>query len=155
MKIKVKIRQDVSQVLDTLIPENRWNEYIEMLDRDGHPNRRELLSLIVTFAKHIETLENTLEDMAFQIDLLEGNTQSIKPIEAPFKLRTAIDVQKELEASKTLETKQFTVSSDDFALLEQLVDAKDPEKGYGKEIDQLDGKEKVCLFYLGLPVFRK
>lgn len=58
-----KIRQDVSSLYGVHIPEGRWEDYLEMLDRDGHPNRKELCKLVLIFGKHIEELENELEKL--------------------------------------------------------------------------------------------
>lgn len=74
MKFKIGIRQSVSQVFDVLIPQGKWQEYIEMLDRDGHPNRRELIALVLIFSKHIEALEAAVENLDSKISLLEDKT---------------------------------------------------------------------------------
>lgn len=142
MKIKNRIRQDISQVFNVLIPQGRWNEYVELLDRDGHPNRRELVSLILVFAKHIEVLENLIE------------TEET----LGFKLRTLTTVQSEMDKEMSDETEAFFVSGDDFKLLEQAVNpnlAKSkPEYGYGKELNPRSNTEETCLYYKNKPVFR-
>ncbi len=154
MRIKNRIRQNVSQIFDILIPENKWQEYLDLLDRDGHPNRRELMQLILAFSNHLEVLEETIEDLYFQIELLEGKS-TVAPKTPDFKLRTPIDVDNDLDKLLTPETTRFYVSADDWKVLEKTVDNKDPEKGYGKEVDPKDGVEKICLYYKGLPIFKK
>ncbi len=155
MKIKSKIRQSVSQVYDVLIPENKWEQYAEMLDRDGHPNRRELCKLILVFGQHIETLEDMIEDLYFQIELLEGNKEATAPQKAEFKLRTPIDVFNDLQGLLKPDSKCFYLSADDWAVLEKTVKPNDPENGYGKERNEKTGNEETCLYYKSLPVFKK
>lgn len=60
------IREKISEILNTYIPEGKWNEYLGLLDRDGHPNRKELLEIIVALGKAIEELQafsNSLQQM--------------------------------------------------------------------------------------------
>jgi len=132
---------------------------MEMLDRDGHPNRRELVALILVFGKHIETLEQAVEDIYLRLDLLEGK----KPLDltkAPeIKLRTPADIANDLSTRLSLGTKVFYLSAEDWKILEKQVNMElagsNTEYGYGKETDPRDFKEKVCLFYKGLPVFKE
>lgn len=144
-KIKNKIRQDISQLVDVLIPENRWTQYIDLLDRDGIPNRKQLIGIFMIMAQHIEVIENIIDD--------EKLGKSFD------KLRSASDVNSELEAQQDSSTKAFYVSSSDFGVLEKSINLSlaklKPEYGYGKETDPRDGKEKTCLYFKDLPVFKE
>jgi hypothetical protein len=157
-KIKRKIRQEVSQIVDVLIPENKWEQYIELMDRDNKFQKKNLIAIIFVMCQELETFENLIEDLYFQIELLQGNKPAM-PVATNFKLRTVNDVVADLEKQHTPDTKAFYVSPQDWEILEKNIDpdlAKTkPEYGYGKEIDPLDGKEKTCLYNKDLPVFRR
>lgn len=157
-KIRTKIRQDISQLLDVLIPENRWQQYIDLLDRDGIPSRKQLIGIFMLLCQHVETLENTVEDLSFEIELLQGSKPAPRSTGEGFKLRSDMDVITDLEAQKKDDTKAFYVSSQDWAIMEKSVDLElaktKPEYGYGKETNPISGKEETCLYYKDLPVFR-
>ena len=154
MKLK-SVRQSVSQVFDVLIPEGKWNSYLEMLDKDGHPNRREMVELVLTFGKHIEALEDAVMDLSSSIEVLGGKNEAISTPAKEIKLRTVHDIQAELEASITPQTKVLYVSSDDWSILEKNVNPNDPETMPGKEYDPKDQKEKTALYYKDLLVFKQ
>jgi hypothetical protein len=59
--MKNNLRQQVSQVLDTLIPEGQWDKYVDMLDREGKFTRKSELSIILLLCKQIEVLEDKIE----------------------------------------------------------------------------------------------
>lgn len=158
--IKIKIRQKISQILDVLIPENRWEQYVDLLDKDGKPSRKQLIAIFMSMCQHMETLENVYEDLAFQVELLEGTktAQSVRSTEEGFKLRTPLDVTDELEKQQTPDTKSFYISSTDWEIMRKTIDpalaATKPEYGYGKEKNPVSGKEEVCLYYHNLPIFK-
>lgn len=159
-RIKVKIRQRISQILDVLIPENRWEQYVELLDRDGKPSRKQLIAIFMSMCQHMETLENLYEDLAFQIEMLEGskNKQSVRVTEEGFKLRTPLDVTDDLEKQLNPDTKAFYISTSDWEIMGKTIDSKlaatKPQYGYGKEVDPKDGKTKTCLYYKDIPIFK-
>ena len=157
-RIKEKIRQKISQHLDILIPENRWQQYIDILDRDGIPNRKQLIGVFMILCQQVETLENLIEDLFFQVEMLEKPQQNpVRTVEEDFKLRTPHSVYQELEKSWHPNTTAFYVSVSDWKILEKAVDPEmaktKPQYGYGKETDPKDGKVKTCLFYKELPIF--
>lgn len=160
-RIKVKIRQKVSQILDVLIPENRWEQYVELLDRDGKPSRKQLISIFMTMCQHMEILENMYEDISFQLDILEGNktAQDVRKTDEDFKLRTPLDVTGDLETQLTPETKAFYVSGQDWTIMGKMMDPKlaatKPEYGYGKETNPISGKTETCMYYKDKPIFKK
>lgn len=148
MIIKDKIRHKISQQLNIVIPPNKWVQYIELLDRDGIPNRKQLIGVFMIMAQHLEMFEGLFEDLYGQ-----------KPTPQPdFKLRTAKDIYAELEAAQDPSTTAFYVSSSDWGILEKAIDpalAKTkPEYGFGKEKDPKDGTEKTCLYFHDLPIFK-
>jgi hypothetical protein len=57
------IRQKASQILDTLIPEGRWQEYVDMLDASGKFSRKVQLSLIILLYQTVENLEKEVESL--------------------------------------------------------------------------------------------
>jgi len=158
MKIKEKIRQKVSQSLDVLIPENQWEKYIDLLDRDGKFSKKTIIAVILLLCQQVEKLETLVEDLYFELDMLGGVKHEEKSEVKDFKLRTPMDIAKELDKQYTRDTKAFYLSPADFKIFEKTIDptlAKtDPTRGYSKEKDPLDGKEKTCLLYKDLPVFR-
>lgn len=164
-KIQNKIRADMSQNFGVLIPEGKWDQYFHMLDQDGHPNRKELLATILTYAQHIEQLENLVEDLYFQLGLLENktvplaNNPEVKPEEPEVTLRTRESIVADLAKITTPQTNVYYLSERDWRIFEQSVSTElgksNPEFGYGKEVDPKDYKEKTCLYYNGKPVFRK
>lgn len=168
MKIKTKIREHISQQLDVLIPERQWERYISILDRDGIPNRKQLIGIFMTLCQHVEVLENAIEDLYFQ---LEMKSTEILPRVAQsgegggsgtpgnvFKLRSVKDITDDLDKQTTPETKAYYVNQTDWNILVKNVDASlsvnKPEYGFGKEIDPKDGKEKTCLFFKEKPIFK-
>lgn len=157
-KIKRKIRQDVSQIVDILIPENKWESYIDMMDRDNKFQKKNLIAIIFALCQQVEVFEGLIEDIYFQIELLQGS-KPVTPVTPQFKLRTVNEVVTDLEKQHTPDTKAFYVSPQDWDILAKNVDltlAKTkPEYGFGKETDPLDGKEKTCLYNKDLPVFRR
>jgi hypothetical protein len=162
-RIKRKIRQEVSQIVDVLIPENKWEQYIDLMDRDNKFQKKNLIAIIFVMCQELEVFENLIEDLYFQLDLLQGPSAGVPkqtaPVAPAFKLRTVNDVIADLEKQHTPDTKAFYVSPQDWEILEKNIDpdlAKTkPEYGYGKEIDPLDGKEKTCLYNKDFPVFRR
>lgn len=158
--IKVKIRQKISQILDVLIPENRWEAYVELLDKDGKPSRKQLISIFMAICQHMETLENVYEDLSFQLDILEGSKpeQSVRSTQEGFKLRTPLDITDDLEKQLTSETKAYYISASDWDIMRKTIDpilaATKPEYGYGRERNPVSGKEETCLYYKSLPIFK-
>lgn len=148
MIIKERIRHKISQQLDVLIPENKWEQYIDLLDRDGIPNRKQLIGIFMILCQQVEILESLIED-------LYGQAKTPQP---DFKLRTAKDIYAELEAAQDPSTTAFYVSPNDWKILEKSLDSAlaklKPEYGYGKETDPRDKIEKTCLYLNNLPVFK-
>lgn len=68
MIIKNKIRSRVSQCLDISIPEGRWQEYIELLDREGKFTKKRQLEMLFIICQSIEELENIIDDISFKIE---------------------------------------------------------------------------------------
>lgn len=159
--IKIKIRQRISQILDVLIPENRWEQYVELLDKDGKPSRKQLIAIFMSMCQHMETLENVYEDLAFQVEMLEGTktAKDVRTTEEGFKLRTPLDVTDDLEKTRNSETKAFYISSHDWEIMQKTIDpglaATKPEYGYGKEKNPVSGKVESCLYYKDLPIFKQ
>lgn len=141
---KERIRPDISQALGVLIPEGKWEEYIDLLDRDGKFTRKNMLTMIILLCKHVERLESV-------VDLSMGGMKAVLGASQPavaFKLRNKFDIQKELDAKITEDTKVLFVSPEDFKIMEKEV------TGYGKEINPKTKKEGICLYYKDLPMFR-
>jgi hypothetical protein len=57
------IRAKVSRFLDILIPEGKWEEYLELLDRNGIPNRKQTIGLLLIICQQIEKLENDYKQL--------------------------------------------------------------------------------------------
>jgi hypothetical protein len=51
------VRQNVGVLVNTLIPEDRWEETIYELDRQGRIDQKTMLSIIILLAKTIERME--------------------------------------------------------------------------------------------------
>lgn len=157
MKIKEGIRLKYSQIFDTLIPEKQWERYFTHLDKEGHPNRREMLQLLIVLGQSVERLEQLTEDLYFQLELLQGANP--EKVTEEVKLRTPMDVVMDLKAGKTEETKAYYVNQSDWKTLEKTLDAElaktKPEYGYSKEIDPRDNTEKTCMICDDLPVFQE
>ena len=94
-KIREKIRQKVSQGLDVLIPENRWEQYIELLDRDGKFTRKNMLMLAMVTAQQVEILENLVEELYFRLEMIEkpNGVEPTRSLNEGFKLRTKKDIE--------------------------------------------------------------
>jgi hypothetical protein len=52
------IREKVSRLLGVMIPEGRWVNHLEALDREGIPNRKQMIGLLLIICQTIEDLEN-------------------------------------------------------------------------------------------------
>jgi hypothetical protein len=52
------IRDKVSRLLGLSIPAGKWESYMGILDRDGVPNRKQLIGLVLIICQQIEILEN-------------------------------------------------------------------------------------------------
>lgn len=156
-KIKRKIRQEVSQITDILIPENRWETYVNLMDRENKFTRKNLISVIMVMCQELELFENLIEDLYFQVELLQGQTPDI-PVPTQFKIRTKIDIYKDLELIAVEGVKALYVSARDWDILANAVDPtlskEKPEHGFGKEIDPKNGEERTCLYFKELPVFK-
>ncbi len=156
-KIKRKIRQEVSQITDVLIPENRWEHYIDLMDRENKFTRKNLISIVMLMCQELEQFENLIEDLYFQVELLQGHNPQM-PLPKEFKIRTKINIYKDLEALNAEGVKAFYVSRKDWDILEKSVDPalskEKPEHGFGKEVNPKTGLEETCLYYNDLPIFR-
>jgi len=162
-KIKQKIRQKVSQALDVLIPANQWEAYVDSLDRDGAFTRKNMLSLAMISCQQIEKLEELVEDLYFQLDMMQGKQYPQVPptppvAEEPFKIRTVAGIMKDLDAAQTPNTKSFYVSESDWNILSNHIDPvlahSNPEYGYGKELNEKTDRIEVCMYYHEKPVFK-
>lgn len=56
-----RLRPEISEILDIVIPENKWIEYFELLDKDSIPNRKQLHLIVATLCQHLDTLEQLLD----------------------------------------------------------------------------------------------
>lgn len=137
MKIE-PIRQAVSQYLDILIPDNQWEEKLDVLDREGSPTKKQMLGLFLILFKHVEALENKISGQEAQFN----------------RLRTGEDVISELSKKQG----PHYVTSSDWDLLKKRADnpltKNDPRYGVGKEIDPRDNKQKVCFYVNDSAIFR-
>lgn len=68
MKIKDKIRPKISRTLDVLIPEDKWSEYADMLDREGKLTKKRQLEMLLILCQSVEQLETLIEDLYFQLE---------------------------------------------------------------------------------------
>lgn len=136
MKLE-SIRQEVSQYLDILIPENQWESKLDVLDKEGAPTKKQMLGLFLILFKHVEALENKVSGQETQFS----------------RLKTGEDVVKSLEGK---EGAQY-VSNSDWELLKKRSEsshALDPQYNMGKEVDPRDGKQKSCFYVGDNPVFK-
>ncbi len=78
MRITERIRTKASKALDVLIPEGRWEQYVEMLDREGKFTKRSLLTMVLLLCRSVEELELHVERLYEDIDQLSKQKQSIK-----------------------------------------------------------------------------
>lgn len=145
MKIREGIRQKASQIFDVLIPENQWMVYVNELDRNGKFDRLAMLKMIMLLSENQEKLEHFVEDLYFRVELLEGkkSTPEVKP---EIKLITPMDIYAKFTINP--DTKALYVSEMDWQVLAKVT------KELGKEVDPKDGKEKTCLTYKDLPIFK-
>ena len=153
--IKNPIRQQISEIFRVLIPKNQWDAYLAGLDKEGHPNRVEMLKIITAYGKQIEVLEDLVKNLSFQVDMIQGKTATYNP-DAVMKLRTISDIYKELEEELKKGVKSLYLTKPDFGIMYESIPEKDKksgENGYFKEIDPIDGKEKTCMMFRNTPVF--
>jgi len=52
------IREKVSRLLGVMIPPGKWEQYLDMLDKNGVPNRKQLIGMVLIICQQIELLEN-------------------------------------------------------------------------------------------------
>ncbi len=156
-KVNRKIRQEVSQITDILIPEHRWEEYINLMDRENKFTRKNLISIIMVMCQELEQFEAMLEDLYFQVDLLQG-LKPAEPLPTEVKIRTTATIYEDLAKLVKPGIKALYVSEKDWEVLGANIDPvlskTKPEYGYGKEIDPKTGDERTCLYFQNLPVFR-
>lgn len=181
-KVKTRIRQKVSQALGILIPEGGWEQKIDEVDRMGWSDKKSL-TLLILLCQQVEKIEIYIEDLYFQQELrdeamvtpskgreelsptqLQEFSEAIKSKKAPelpeIRLRTPEDIASEFDKDfkNNPQLAAFYIPPADFKIFAKRIDptkAKtDPEYGYSKETDPLDGKEKTCMLYKGIPVFQ-
>jgi hypothetical protein len=67
-KIKNPIRRKVSTILDVLIQQGKWAQYIDMLDSEGKFGRKQSMAILVALCQSVEDLEVLIEDLYFQLE---------------------------------------------------------------------------------------
>jgi hypothetical protein len=153
--IKTRIRQLISQDLETLIPEGKWREYIDLLDRDGAFTRKKQMTMLITLCQQIEKIEEELERLEFTGPSKE--TAEVRPIIALTYESIHDGLERVLQTATKL-PEVFYINEREWDVLSKAVDpqkaATKPEYGFGKEVDPRDGKEKTCLFHNNLPIFK-
>ena len=158
MKIPNKIRQKVSQYLEILIPEGQWEQYVDMLDRDGKFTSKNMMAILLIACRQIETLETIVEDLSYQLDLLQ-NRPAVKS-SPDVKLRTGNDIKVDLDTEwqNNRNLTCFHLTKEDWKILEKNIDPSlakmNADFGYGREINPDTKREEVCLYYRERPVFK-
>ncbi len=68
MKFKDGIRNKVSRTLEVLIPEGKWRQYIDALDRDGKFTRKNQVEMNLILCEQVEIIEKMIEDLYTQLE---------------------------------------------------------------------------------------
>ena len=72
------IREKISRLLGVMIPPGKWEQYLDMLDKNGVPNRKQLIGLVLIICQHLESLENVKADLESQITALKVRIESLE-----------------------------------------------------------------------------